>query len=361
MRMRKLISGANAGVLYLAGLAATRAQTPREPDFVVKDFVFASGERLDELKLHYRTLGRLVRDASGRATNAVLILHGTGGSGRQFLSEQFSDILFQPDELLDARKYYIILPDDIGHGGSSKPSDGMRTRFPHYGYTDMVRAEHRLVTQGLGVNHLRLAMGTSMGCMHSFLWGEMYPDEMDALMPLACLPAPIGGRNRVWRRALMDAIEKDPAWRGGDYTSQPPGLRAALSILIIAVSSPLYLQKTAPTAADADRYVEQSLDARMASSDANDLLYQVDSSRDYDPSGGLEKIRAPLTLVNSADDFVNPPELGIAQREIKRVARGRFVLLPITGETRGHPTHTRAVVWKGYLEELLKSSARSGH
>jgi homoserine O-acetyltransferase len=337
--------------------ASGRGQTTaREGDYTIPDFHFAAGGELSGLKLHYRTLGRPATDASGRILNAVLILHGTGGTGKQFLSEQFADVLFQTGQPLDAATHYIILPDDIGHGGSSKPSDGMRMKFPHYGYIDMVHAEHALVHDGLHVNHLRLVMGTSMGCMHSFLWGEMYPEEMDALMPLACLPVAISGRNRMWRRAAMDAIEKDPSWAGGNYTGQPAGLRAAMSIELIAVSSPLEWQKQAPDGASADRAYEKMLDARVGGVDANDLLYQLDSSRDYNPEPDLGKIRAALMLVNSADDFVNPPELDIAPREIKRVRRGRFVLIPISDETRGHGTHTRAIVWKQYLTELLKQT-----
>lgn len=340
----------------LAQPAPPPAAAPREADYIAHNFRFDDGQTLAELRLHYRTLGRPVRDAAGSITNAVLILHGTGGSGTQFLSEQFAGVLFGPGQPLDVRKFFIVLPDDIGHGGSSKPSNGMRTRFPHYGYSDMVRAEHDLVANQLHIRRLRLIMGTSMGCMHAFLWGERYPDQVQAMMPLACLPVPIGGRNRLWRRAAIDAIEDDPSWQSGDYASQPAGLRAALSILTIAVSAPLYLQSTEPAATTVDRRLEDSLDTRMRSSDANDLLYQLDSSRDYDPSADLEKIQASVLHVNSADDFVNPPELGIAEREIRRIKHGRFVLLPISPETRGHGTHTRAIVWKQYLEQLLDES-----
>ncbi len=348
---------AAVGLCFVAAVLAARGQTAlREGDYLIRNFRFEDGSQVAALKLHYRTLGRPATGAAGHVQNAVLILHGTGGTGKQFLSEQFADVLFQRGQPLDAATHYIILPDDIGHGGSTKPSGGMRMRFPHYGYLDMVHAEHSLVRDGLKVDHLLLVMGTSMGCMHSFLWGEMYPDEMDALMPLACLPVAISGRNRMWRRAAMDAIEKDPSWQDGNYSAPPAGLRAAMSIELIAVSSPLQWQKTAPDGPSADRALEGSLDARLAGVDANDLLYQLDSSRDYDPAPGLEKIQAALTLVNSADDFVNPPELGIAGPAIKRVQRGRFVLIPISEETRGHGTHTRAIVWKQYLEELLKRS-----
>ncbi|HWF48033.1 MAG TPA: hypothetical protein VG168_13575, partial [Bryobacteraceae bacterium] len=259
-------------------------------------------------------------------------------------------------QLLDTSKYYIILPDDIGHGGSSKPSDGMHIRFPHYDYYDMVTAEYRLVTEGLGVNHLRLAMGTSMGCMHNWMWGEMYPGMTDALMPLACLPEPIAGRNRIWRKALMDSIRTDPEWNNGEYTKQPHGLESAEYLLLIAGSSPLQMRKNYPTAAKADAFLESYIQRRIAATDANDLLYQVDSSRTYDPSADLEKIDAPVMWINSADDFVNPPELGIAERDIERVKHGKFVLIPISDATRGHGTHTQAKVWKQYLAELLEES-----
>lgn len=343
----------------LAGSAAfLAAQTPQEGNFAISNFQFSTGEQLTKLNLHYTTLGQPRRDEHGRVSNAVLILHGTGGSGKQFLAPQFRDVLFQQGQLLDASKCYIILPDDIGHGGSSKPSDGMRAKFPHYGYSDMVTAEYRLLTEGLHVDHLRLVMGTSMGCMHSWMWGEREPDFMDALMPLACLPMPIAGRNRIWRDMLMDSIRNDPQWMDGEYKEQPAGLTGAIYMLIIAGSSPLQMQKAAPTPQLADEYLARQVELRRKITDANDLLYAVASSRDYDPSRDLEKIRAPVMFINSADDFINPPELGIAEREIRRVKRGKFVLLPITSETRGHGTHTQANVWKQYLQELLKESAR---
>jgi homoserine O-acetyltransferase len=334
---------------------ATPAAT--EGDFVVKSFQFRSGESLPELRLHYTTLGKPTKNAQGRVTNAVLILHGTGGTGHQFLTPIFAGELFAPGQLLDAARYYIILPDGIGHGKSSKPSEGLRAHFPQYDYDDMVAAHHRLLTEGLGVNHLRLVMGTSMGCMHSFVWGETYPDFMDALMPLACLPVQIAGRNRIWRKMTMDAIRNDPEWKGGDYSTEPQqALRAVLDLLLIAGSAPLYMQKTYPTRDAADKELDDYFKARFAALDANDFLYQVNSSRNYDPSPQLEKITAPVMYINSADDFINPPELGIAEREIKKVKNGRFVLLPISEETRGHGTHTRAAVWKQYLAELLARS-----
>jgi homoserine O-acetyltransferase len=336
-----------------AGLPATT-----EGDFVVKNFKFHSGESLPELRLHYTTLGKPVRNAEGRVTNAVLILHGTGGAGSQFLQPIFASELFGPGQLLDVTRYFIILPDGIGHGKSSKPSDGMHARFPQYDYDDMVAGHYRLLTEGLGVNHLRLLFGTSMGCMHSFVWGETYPAFMDALMPMACQPVQIAGRNRVWRKMVMDAIRNDPEWMGGDYSAEPQqALRTALDLLLIAGSAPLYMQKTLPTRDAADRYLNDYFKTRMAGLDANDLMYAVNASRNYDPSPQLEKITAPVMYINSADDFINPPELGMAEREIKKLKHARFVLIPINDETRGHGTHTKAVVWREYLAELLETSA----
>ncbi|TMQ74090.1 MAG: alpha/beta fold hydrolase [Candidatus Eisenbacteria bacterium] len=328
-------------------------------DFVMRDVHFHSGETLPELRIHYLTLGTPSRDAKGRITNAVLILHGTGGTGRQFMAPQFAGVLYGPGAPLDTTRYYLILPDGIGHGRSSKPSDGLHARFPHYDYDDMVDAQYRLVTEHLGVTHLRLVMGTSMGGMHTWVWGEIHPDFMDALMPLACQPVQIVGRNRLWRVMAMDAIRNDPEWKGGDYTAEPQaGLRTAIDLLVIAGSAPLQMQKTLATRDSVDRYLASQMRTRLAANDANDLLYQVDASRDYDPSPKLETITAPLIHINSADDFINPPELGIAEREIARVKHGRFVLIPISDQTRGHGTHTWAVVWKQYLEELLKTTEK---
>ena len=360
----RVLSMVLAGILAALSLGAAKAEVPalaqaKEGDFGVRDVRFRSGERLPELRLHYTTLGQPRRDAQGRVTNAVMVLHGTGGTGRQFFAPQFADVLFAPGGLLDPAKYYVILPDGIGHGKSSKPSDGLRARFPHYDYDDMVLAQHELLTKGLGVDHLRLLMGTSMGCMHGFVWGETYPAFADALMPLACLPAEIAGRNRTWRKMLMDAIVKDPAWKGGDYAEQPKeGLRTALDLLLIAGASPLPMQKALPTREAADKYLDEYFAQRSAALDANDLLYQVDASRDYDPSAGLEKIVAPVMWINSADDFINPPELGIAEPAARRLKNGRFVLIPVGENTHGHGTHTWAAIWKDRLAELLKTSER---
>jgi homoserine O-acetyltransferase len=351
------------GIIVAAGFSCSAQQTSvpatAEGDFVAHDFKFHSGESLPELRLHYRTLGKPARDAQGRVTNAVLILHGTGGTGQQFLQPQFAGVLFGPGELLDASRYFIILPDGIGHGKSSKPSDGLHAHFPQYDYDDMVAAHYRLVNEGLGVNHLRLVLGTSMGCMHSFVWGETYPDFMDALMPLACLPVEIAGRNRLWRKMVMDAIRNDPDWKGGDYTAEPQqSLRAALDLLLIAGSTPLLMQKTLPARDAADKYLDDYFKNHLGELDANDLLYQVNASRNYDPSPQLEKIKAHVMWINSGDDFINPPELKIAEREVAKLKNGRFVLIPASEQTHGHGTHTWAAIWKQYLEELLE---KTGH
>jgi homoserine O-acetyltransferase len=331
----------------------------QESDFVVHDFHFQSGETLPEVRLHFHTLGKQVKDASGRTTNAVLILHGTGGSGSNFLRPIFAGKLFGPGQLLDAAKYFIILPDNVGHGKSSKPSDGLHAHFPQYDYTDMVTLQHELVQKGLGVNHLRLILGTSMGCMHSWVWGETYADYMDALMPLACQPVQIAGRNRIWRKIIIDGIRQDPDWKNGDYTNQPrAALQIAADFLLIAGSAPLHMQEDLPTRDAADEYLEDFMKRATASLDANDFLYAVNSSRDYDPSAKLETIQATVMYINSADDFINPPELGIAQREIKRVKNGKFVLLPTSDQTHGHGTHTWAAVWQSYLKELLDRSEK---
>ena len=345
-------------LLFVFGFAfAADYPEPVQGDFSVKNFQFTSGERLPELKLHYRTLGTPERDANGVVRNAVLIMHGTGGSGAQFIRPEFADELFGAGGVLDAKRFYIILPDGIGHGQSSKPSDGMHARFPRYGYQDMIYAHYRLLTEALGVNHLRLVMGTSMGGMHTWLWGERYPDFMDALMPLASLPTQISGRNRVWRRAIIDAIRKDPEWLGGDYTTQPQSLGVVTELLFFMGSNPQLRQQQMPSLLESDKLIDDAVAKAMRSGDANDSLYQVEASRDYDPAPDLEKITAPLLAINSADDLINPPELGILEREMKRVKKGRAVLLPLSPETRGHGTHTIAAIWKNYLNELLAATA----
>jgi homoserine O-acetyltransferase len=317
-------------------LAPVAGVTPVEGDFALPGFALSTGDKLD-VRIHYTTLGTL------KGNNAVLIMHGTTGSGGQFLQKQFADVLFGPGQPLDITKYYVILPDDLGHGASTKPSDGLHRKFPHYGYEDMVAAEHALVTDGLHVDHLRLVMGTSMGCMHSWMWAEKWPQMMDAVMPLACLPVPIAGRNREWRKIVIDALDRDP--KGG--------LEVAVAMMAIAGSAPIADQKRMPTPAAADAFVTEHLPKWVATHDADDVMYAMGASHDYDPSAKLESITAPVMFVNSADDFINPPELGIAEREIQRVPKGKFVLIPASEQTHGHGTHTWAALWQQYLVELL--------
>ncbi len=340
-------SAAPAPVVRQAAAAAF------EGDFVERDFRFTGGAVLPALRIHYATLGRPRRDAAGVVRNAVLVLHGTTGNGAGFLSPSFAGELFGPGQLLDTATHYVILPDGIGTGRSSKPSDGLRARFPRYGYEDMVAAQYRLVTEGLRVNHLLLVMGTSMGGMQTWMWGERYPSFMDALVPLASAPTQIAGRNRMMRALVSDAIRGDPDWRGGNYAAPPRGLYTALSMLFMMTSSPLALQKAAPTRDSADAYVTRWIHARMANTDANDFLYQFEASGDYDPSGALERITAPLVAINSADDLVNPPELGLMERLMPRVRRGRYVLIPTSDRTRGHGTHSLPAIWKPELARLL--------
>jgi homoserine O-acetyltransferase len=327
-------------------------------DYTIKSFAFSGGEKLPEVRMHYMTYGTAKRDASGRITNAVMIMHGTIGSGTQFLRKQFAETLFGPGQPLDLTQYYVIIPDDIGHGGSTKPSDGLRAKFPQYGYADMVESKHALIVDGLKVEHLRLVMGTSMGCMQAFLWAEKWPSEMDAAMGIACLPVAITGRNRIWRKMLIDAIQQDPEWNNGEYTKQPRmALLGAGHIFALANTAPLADQKRLPTREAADKEVEDGEKAFASTYDANDLLYAFAASFDYDASRDLEKIAAPFLLVNSADDFINPPELGIAEREIKRIKRGRFVLLPATEASHGHGTLSWGAFWGGELKKLLDASA----
>jgi len=335
---------------------AAEYPTPVEADFVVPNFQFADGAKLPELRIHYRTLGTAQKDAQGLVRNAVIIGHGTGGSGTQFLRAEFAGELFGAGQPLDATRYFIVLIDAIGHGNSAKPSDGLRAKFPQYGYSDMVEARYRLLTEGLGVNHLRLVMGTSMGGMQTWVWGERHPEFMDALMPLASLPTQISGRNRIWRKAIIDAIRNDPAWKGGNYSKQPPSLGTAASLIFFMGSNPLLRQEQMPTLAKADQVLGEYTASAMRQQDANDMLYQVSASWDYDPAPGLERIRAPLFAVNFADDLINPPELGILEREVKRVKRGAAVVMPASPQTRGHGTHTLAAVWKQYLITLLENT-----
>jgi homoserine O-acetyltransferase len=347
----------------LLALAAQTAALPaktwptHEQDVILKDFHFRDGEALPQVRMHVTTLGTPHRNAAGQIDNAVMVLHGTGGSGKNFLVPQFADELYGPGQPLDINRYYVILPDNIGHGGSSKPSDGMRMHFPKYDYDDMILAQHRMLTEGLGVAHLRLIMGTSMGCMMSFVWGETYPDFMSALMPLACEPIEIAGLNRMWRQLAIDGIEADPAWQGGNYTTEPlTGMRTTESILFIAGSAPLYYQEHYPTRQAASAYAEQRVAEGLKHFDANDAIYQLDSSRNYNPWPNLNRIKVPLIWVNSADDFINPRNLPVPAEALKRMPTARFRLIPETPETHGHGTHTWAKFWKGDVSALLARS-----
>lgn len=347
-------------LLFVALLAAPAvaqsdyAARLTDGDVVLRDFRFHGGETLPELRIHYATLGTPHRNAAGRIDNAVMILHGTGGTGRQFLAPQFADELYGPGQPLDITRYYIILPDNIGHGRSSKPSDGMRMRFPAYDYDDMVEAQRQMLAR-LGVTQLRLVMGTSMGCMHIFVWAEAHPDFARAAMPMACLPVQLAGHNRMWREAAIQGIRHDPAWNAGNYTSEPlAGLRTAETVLQIVGMAPLWLQQAYPTRDQANAYIDQRIDRGVTNIDANDTIYQLDASRNYDPSARLEAIRVPMTWVNSADDFINPPGYGIAERAAARMPTARYVLVPASAETHGHGTHTWARFWKDQLVDLLR-------
>jgi homoserine O-acetyltransferase len=357
--MKRVLAVAVAALLALAFPAAgADYPKPMEGDFLLRDFRFTSGETLPEVRIHYRTLGTPRRDATGVVRNAVLILHGTTGQGGNFIRPEFAGELFGPGQPLDAERYYLIIPDNPGHGQSTKPSDGLRARFPRYGYHDMIVAQHRLLTDGLKVNHLRLVMGTSMGGMHTWLWGEKYPEFMDALLPLASLPVQISGRNRMWRKTVSDAIRTDPEWQNGDYKKQPQSLRIASEMLFLMGSNPVQRQKEAPTLEAADRLLAKAVAATLRTADANDILYAIEASHDYDPAPALGKIRATLVAINFADDLINPPELGILEREIKNVPHGKAIVMPMTDRTRGHGTHTLAAVWKHHLVELLRASER---
>jgi homoserine O-acetyltransferase len=337
---------------FLFVAAAAHAQGT-QGDYVARNFRFSTGESLAEVKVHYTTLGTPRRDAGGVVRNAVMVLHGTGGTGRAFLSATFGGELFAPGKLLDTARYYVILPDGLGHGGSSKPSDGLHAKFPHYTYDDMVRAQYLLLTEHLKVNHLRLVMGTSMGCMHAWVWGYTYPSFVDGLVPLACAPTQIAGRNRMIRTMIMDNIRNDPEWKGGEYTEPPSGLKPALEFLFLMSSAPLVQHRQAPMRDAADSVIRRYVDQRFRTTDANDMLYGFASSREYDPSSHLEQVTAPVLAINSADDFVNPPELGLVERLMPRVKNGRFVLIPISERTRGHGTHSLPAVWGDYLRDFL--------
>ena len=356
--MRWVMRGMMLGATLLAPVGPLRAQGPMRADtgtFVMQDFRFASGEILAEVHIHYRTLGHPRRGPDGTVRNAVLVLHGTGGSGQGFLGPSFAGELFAPGQPLDSARFYIIIPDNLGHGRSSKPSDGLHARFPSYDYEDMTTAQYRLVTEGLHVNHLHLVMGTSMGCMHSWMWGERWPDFVDGLVPLACLPTQIAGRNRMWRKLVIDDIRNDPAWNHGDYHTQPQGLTAALELLWFVGTAPLNEQRLAPTQEAADTFITRWLLPRLGTTDANDLMYAVAASRDYDPSGQLERIQAPVLAINSADDEINPPDLGVMEQLMPRVRQVRYILLPVSPATRGHGTHSLPAIWKHYLLDFVQA------
>jgi len=352
-----LIAGLLAGCVF--GLTSASAEpAATEGNIVLPDFHFADGEILPQLRNHYRTLGTPRRNANGEIDNAVLILHSSGSTGAQFLRPAFADVLFGPGQPLDIKRYYLILPDAIGHGGSSRPSDGLHMRFPAFGYDDMVAAQREALSHGLGVRHLRLVLGTSLGCGNTFLWATRYPGAADAYMPLACLPAEIAGQNRVWRRAAIDAIKADPAWHGGDYRAQPPqGMRAAISLQMIAAGiGPWAMARDYPTRAAADAYFDERFARDMATLDANDLIYQLEASARYNPGAELAHVAAPLTWVNFADDSINLPGSRQAADLAVRIPGGHFVVIPATEETRGHSTHSLPRFWKDELIALLARS-----
>ena len=362
--MKKIITALLISALFINSIAFAQEHYANEADgyFLINNFPFQSGEiTLPQLKIHYTTFGKPIKDKNGKVTNAVLIMHGTGSSSRGFLGSQFAGVLFGKGQLLDANKYYIILPDGVGHGKSSKPSDGLHMKFPKYTYDDMVLIYYRLLTEHLGVNHLRLTMGTSMGGMHTWMFGYQYPGFSDALLPLASLPVPIAGRNRMMRKMAINLIEADPEWKDGEYTTPPvQGLMGAGSSLFFMGSSPLQLQKKAPNRQQADDMAAETQKG-FAKMDANDLIYQLDASKNYDPSPYLDKIKVPLFAINSADDQINPPELGIMEQQIKKVVKGRYILLPITDKTQGHGTNSLPAIWGNYLKELLAKSQPTTH
>ncbi|HEY5292035.1 MAG TPA: alpha/beta fold hydrolase [Burkholderiales bacterium] len=339
--------------LFYAALPAFAADypVPKEGDWVARDFRFHTGEVFAELKLHYRTIGAPTGEP-------VLVLHGTGGSGASMLGKDFADELFGPGQPLDANRYYIILPDALGTGQSTRPSDGLRAKFPRYNYDDMVQAQYRLLTEGLGVKHLRLVIGNSMGGMQAWIWGGRYPDFMDALVPMACLPVAMSGRNWMLRRMLTQSIRNDPEWNGGNYTAQPRAMQTHLLYFGLAtIGGNQALFKQAPSAAKGDELIAKRL-ALPFRGDANDILYQWESSYDYDPSAGLPRIQAAVLALNSSDDERNPPELGVMEREMQRVKNGRYVLIPGGPDTRGHGTTGMARLYKRDLAELLQQAPR---
>jgi homoserine O-acetyltransferase len=342
-------------VLLLASGFSQHIQ-PKEADFVMRDFHFRSGETLPELKIHYRTIGNLQRDAAGHATNAVLLLHGTGGSSVSFVGQRFAAI-FQAGQALDASRYFIIIPDGIGHGKSSKPSDGMHARFPHYEYEDMIEAQYRLLTEGLKIDHLQLVSGVSMGGMHTWMWGEEHPEFMDRLFPLVCMPIEIAGRNRLWRDFAMYLLSSDPEYNNGEYKQEPHGVAETITLFDLVLDGPHHLQETAPNRDAADALFGRWTAHAAENRDANDLLYALNASRNYNPEPNLEKIRANLVAVNAADDFINPPDLGVMDKLIARVKHGKFVLIPVSAGAHGHSSGGDPALWKRYLAELMEEKA----
>jgi homoserine O-acetyltransferase/O-succinyltransferase len=325
-----------------------------ESDFVIPDHVFRSGERLPELRLHYRTLGTARRNAAGAIVNGVLLLQGNTGTGANWLRPSLADELFAAGQPLDAGKYFMIMPDAIGRGGSSKPSDGLKGKFPHYRYHDMVETGYRLITEGLGVAHLRLVIGSSMGGMHAWMWAEMYPDLMDGVVPLSCQPVQISGRNWISRRAAAEAIRHDPEWNGGDYERNPSTYIWTAAANGLRTESAARIQELAPTRTAADRLYEERV-AQAAKGDANDQLWAIEAIIDYDPEPDLDRIKARVLLINAAEDEANPPELGTVERAMRRVRHGRYVLIPAGPKTHGHFTHFYAELWKPYLIEFMQS------
>ena len=341
--------------LLLTALAATALSAQgTQADYVARNFRFTTGETLPEVKIHYTTIGTPRKDAKGIVRNAVLIGHGTGGNGRgTFIGRGWAGELYGPGQTLDTTKYYIILPDQLGHGQSSKPSDGLHAKFPHYTYDDMVKLQYLMLTEGLGVNHLRLVMGTSMGCMHSWVFLYTYPDFMDGAVPLACAPTPLVGRNRMIRTAIMDALRTDPDYNGGEYTKPLKGMEAAQGYLWVMGTAPLNNHKQAPTRDSADASIRRTIANGASRTDPNNMIWYFDASRDYDPSKHLDAIKAPILHINSADDFVNPPELNNVEPYLAKLKNAKFVLIPISEQTRGHGTHCLPAVWGSYFRDFL--------
>jgi len=348
--MMRVLAAAVAFLLMTASAMAADYPAPKQSDWIAKDFKFHTGEVMPELKIHYTTVG----EPSGQP---VLLLHGTSGSGTAMLTPSFAGELFGPGQPLDATKYFIVIPDGIGHGKSSKPSDGLRTKFPQYDYADMVEAQYRLVKEGLGLSHLKLVMGNSMGGMHTWLWGEKYPDFVDALVPMAAQPTAMSSRNWMMRRLIIDTIRSDPEWKDGNYAAQPASAKRAAVFYAIATSGgTLAYAKLAPTRAAADKFLDERLAAPFTA-DANDYLYAWESSGDYDAAPGLTRITARLLAINAADDERNPPETGLMEAAIKQVKNGRLYLIPASAETRGHGTTGNAAFFAKPLAEFMQGAA----